>query len=62
MIWYDMIWYNIKVSTGAGELTTATLYPYWKDEPNPAIREAAARISVTLCKIALCFLEICKYK
>lgn len=34
---------NKKIVTGAGELTEATLYPYWKDEPNEATRLASTK-------------------
>ena len=36
--------------TGAGELTTATLYPYWKDEPKAETSVAKARTRVNLCR------------
>lgn len=36
--------------TGAGELTTATLYPYWNDEPKADMSVARARTTVSLCQ------------
>lgn len=37
------------VITGDGELITATLYPYWNDEPNADMSVAKARTIVNLC-------------
>ena len=36
--------------TTDGELTTATLYPYWNDEPNADMSVASARTTVNLCR------------
>lgn len=36
--------------TGDGELITATLYPYWNDEPKADMRVVKARTVVNLCR------------
>lgn len=36
--------------TGDGELITATLYPYWNDEPNADMSVVKARTVVNLCR------------